>query len=81
MLGIYLIFIMLADDPSVRIDGSISLGSILTIATLLGIALFFHREWIELKYEHRLMFAEYCIRMGIELPPHHRKALAKAAGR
>lgn len=78
MIGL-LLYVM--QDPNIHIDGSISIGSILVMVTLLSIAAAFHRDWVEFKYEHRLMYADYCYRVGIELPAKHRKILAKTAGR
>lgn len=80
MIGILMLLYMF-QDPSIHIDGSISIGSILVMVTLLGIAGAFHKDWVEFKYEHRLMYADYCYRVGIELPERHRKVLAKTAGR
>jgi hypothetical protein len=74
------ILLYLFQDPGIHIDGSISIGSILTTVTLLGIAGAFHKDWVEFKYEHRMMYAHYCQVMGIELPAKHKKALQKLNG-
>ena len=54
-----------------HLDLTISLGSILTIVTVLGIGLRLDRQLAHFLVEHEILIADYCKRSGIstnELP-------------
>jgi len=76
--------------PGVHIDWSISLGNIVTVGTMIGVAVFYHAKFVILMLEHDVLKADYCKRNGLEFkdffvaaavtpPPQERRARARGA--
>jgi hypothetical protein len=49
----------------VQVTTDISVGNLLTIATVAAAAFRYHRDWVDLVHEHRIMWTDFCRRHGI----------------
>jgi len=51
--------------PHLQFTWDVSLGNLIAAASVLFAALKYHRDWVDLVKEHRMMWIDYCQRHRI----------------